>query len=107
MDGLRIDLTKPCIILESSLTSAMSSCASALLMIFDASAIYNCVRNSAAEPFAILRNLTNSALESRSAPSAILDAIESEDLVIWSLKPKFLQKMELFHYNSHYLKQGY
>jgi len=50
-------------------------------------AIINWVLSSAADPFAICTNLAYSKSESRSAPSAMFEGIETAARVIWSRKP--------------------
>ena len=59
------------------------------------SAIMSCVLSSPEDPFAMYRYRTNSGIVSRSLPSAMLDAIDTADLRIWSLKPKSWLKSPL------------
>src|SRR6267143_3715776 len=65
-------------------------------------AINNCVFSSPADPFAIYKYRMNSAIVSRSFPSAIFEAMETAALLIWSLKPKSFPNSPLFEiaYNS-------
>src|SRR6267378_1180016 len=65
-------------------------------------AINNCVFSSPADPLAIYRYRMNSAIVSRSFPSAIFEAMETAALLIWSLRPKSFPNSPLFEitYNS-------
>ena len=49
--------------------------------------INNRVSISYAEPIAIARNLEKSLFELRDDPSAILDGIETDDLLNWLVRP--------------------
>ena len=46
-----------------------------------------CVTSSPDDPFAKYKNLADSAWDSRSSPSAMLEGIETAARVIWSFKP--------------------
>lgn len=58
-------------------------------MYFNFFEMINCVFNSKDDPIAISINLENSFSEDRLAPSATLEAIDTDDLLIWDIRPNF------------------